>query len=144
LLCAVLSTIGRSSAIAAALAVDHVRPRRERDVAAVAAAPFPDGEADQLQPFQRAVAEMQLRFGELSGGFPLSFGVILIVMAGTQHQAGAGRAAITCRRKRAANVGVGGARGRGCACARRPRECQPALRQSPRIRTCAIARSSVW
>ena len=56
---------------AAPLAVDAVLPRRERDVAAAAAAPLPDREANQLQPFERAVAEVQLGVGELSRRIPL-------------------------------------------------------------------------
>src|SRR5258708_27668733 len=52
---------------AAALAVDGVRPRRKRDVAAgTATAPLPDRESDQLQSGQRSVAEMKFRFGQLA------------------------------------------------------------------------------
>src|SRR5256885_16000646 len=51
----------------APLAVYAVLPRRERDVASVAAAPFPDREAHQLQALHRAVGEMHLGVGELAG-----------------------------------------------------------------------------
>jgi hypothetical protein len=43
---------------AAALTIDGVLARRERDVAATAAAALPDGEADQLQAVELSVGEM--------------------------------------------------------------------------------------
>src|SRR5207244_194040 len=45
---------------AATLTIDCVLARRERDVAAVASATFPNGEANQLQTVENAVGEMQL------------------------------------------------------------------------------------
>jgi hypothetical protein len=39
----------------------------ERDVAATAAAPFPDGEADELQAVEDAIGEVQLGIGEFAG-----------------------------------------------------------------------------
>ena len=48
------------------LAVHRVLTRRERDVPAVAAT-LPDAEADQLETGERAVDEVELGIGELSG-----------------------------------------------------------------------------
>src|SRR5688500_20316115 len=45
---------------AAALTVDRIGARRERDVAAATAAALPDGEADQLQAVEHAFGEVQL------------------------------------------------------------------------------------
>ena len=54
---------------APALAVHRVRPRRERDVPAVAAATLPDAEADQLQAGERRfAAEVQFGVREFAGG----------------------------------------------------------------------------
>ena len=64
---------------AATLAVDRVLPRGKRDVAAAAGLPLPHGEADQLQPFERARGEVQLRVRQLAGGLPLSLGTNLTV-----------------------------------------------------------------
>ena len=52
---------------AAAFTVDRVLPRGERDVAAAAGAPFPDGEADQLQAVELAAGEVQFGIGEFAG-----------------------------------------------------------------------------
>ena len=52
---------------AATLTIDDVLARRERDVAATAAATLPDGEADQLQAVECAVGEMQLGIREFAG-----------------------------------------------------------------------------
>src|SRR6185503_5770499 len=52
---------------AAALTVDRVLPRGERDVAATAAAPLPHGKPDQLQAVEHAVGEMQLGIREFAG-----------------------------------------------------------------------------
>src|SRR6185295_11164766 len=52
---------------AAALTIDGVLVRRERDVAPRATAALPDAEADQLQAVERAVGEMQLGIGEFAG-----------------------------------------------------------------------------
>jgi hypothetical protein len=51
---------------AAAFAVDGVLARGERDVPAIAGAAFPDGEADQLQPVEGAVGEVELRVSQLA------------------------------------------------------------------------------
>src|SRR5262245_45667035 len=51
---------------AAALSIDRVLARRERDVAAVAATPLPDGEPEQLQTFECAIVEMQLGIREFA------------------------------------------------------------------------------
>src|SRR5207248_8550331 len=50
----------------AAIAVDGVLPRGKGDVAAAAAAPFPDGEANELQPIERTFGEVQFGIGQLS------------------------------------------------------------------------------
>ena len=55
---------------AAPLAVDRVLAGGESDVAAGAGLALPDAEANQLQPLQRALREIQLRFGELAGRVP--------------------------------------------------------------------------
>src|SRR5712692_3634068 len=52
---------------AAPLSVDGVLTGREGDVPTGTAAAFPDAEANQLEPFERAAGEMQLGVGELSG-----------------------------------------------------------------------------
>src|SRR6516165_8836295 len=52
---------------AAALTIDGVLACRERDVAAVAATPLPDAEADELQAIELAVDEVQLGIGEFAG-----------------------------------------------------------------------------
>ena len=52
---------------AAALTIDGVLARRERDVAPRATAALSDAEADQLQAVERAVGEMQLGIGEFAG-----------------------------------------------------------------------------
>jgi hypothetical protein len=65
---------------AAALAVDGVLTRRERDVAPAATA-LPDREPDQPESVERSAGEVQFRLGELPGGLPLSFGVIFTVSA---------------------------------------------------------------
>jgi hypothetical protein len=65
--------MGRSSE-AAALTVDGVLARRERDVAAIAAAALPHGEPDQLQAVELAACEMQLGFREFAGRVPLVVG----------------------------------------------------------------------
>src|SRR6266545_1143766 len=52
---------------AATFTIDRVLARRERDVAAVATATFPDGEPDQLQAVEYAVGEMQLGIREFAG-----------------------------------------------------------------------------
>ena len=66
---------------AAALAVDRVLTRRERDVAAVAGLALPDREANQLQAL-RAGRRVKCSSASASfpGGLPLSFGTILIVI----------------------------------------------------------------
>jgi hypothetical protein len=51
----------------AALTIDGVLARRERNVAAVATASLPDAEADQLLAVEIAVDEMQLGIGEFAG-----------------------------------------------------------------------------
>jgi hypothetical protein len=58
---------GSQQCEAATFTIDGVLPRRERDVAAVATSPFPDGETDQLQAVEFAVDEMQLGIGEFAG-----------------------------------------------------------------------------
>lgn len=61
-----------------ALAVHRVLPGGERDVSMVHRvsvpfdvpvrdAPLPDRETDELQPFERAVGEVEFRVGELAG-----------------------------------------------------------------------------
>ncbi len=52
---------------AAPLTIDGVLARRERDVAATAAAALPDGEAGQLQAVELSVGEMQLGIREFAG-----------------------------------------------------------------------------
>src|SRR6266849_9487240 len=52
---------------AAPLSVDGVLTGWEGDVPTGTAAAFPDAEANQLEPFERAAGEMQLGVGELSG-----------------------------------------------------------------------------
>jgi hypothetical protein len=52
---------------AATFTIDRVLARRERDVAATAAAAFPYGKPDQLQAVEHAVAEVQLGVGEFAG-----------------------------------------------------------------------------
>src|SRR5688572_15505167 len=52
---------------AAPLAVHRVRARGKRHVPAAARAALPDAEADQLQPFEDPVGEMEFRLGKLSG-----------------------------------------------------------------------------
>src|SRR5712691_4094433 len=52
---------------AAALAVDRIRARRERDVAPASCPPFPYGEANQLQAVEEPFCEMQFRLGKLAG-----------------------------------------------------------------------------
>src|SRR2546426_1971047 len=52
---------------AATLTIDGVLARRERHVAAGATAPFPYGEADQLQAVELSVDEMQLGIREFAG-----------------------------------------------------------------------------
>src|SRR5580704_19129931 len=52
---------------AAPLSVDGVLTGREGDVPAGTAAAFPDAEANELQPLERAAGEVQLGVGELSG-----------------------------------------------------------------------------
>ena len=47
-------------------AVDRILPRRKRDVPAVAVAPLPYREADQLQTLEVAVFEVNFGFGELA------------------------------------------------------------------------------
>ena len=51
---------------AAALAVDGVLTRRERDVAPAAATALPDREPDQPESVERSAGEVQFRVGELS------------------------------------------------------------------------------
>src|SRR5262249_47389941 len=51
---------------ASALSVHRILTGRERDVAAVAAAAFPDREANQLQSLERPFAKVQLGVGQLS------------------------------------------------------------------------------
>src|SRR5262249_21721964 len=64
--CSVVSN-GPQQCEAATLPVDGVLARREGDVASTSA-PLPDGEADQLQAFELAVAEVQLGVRQLAGG----------------------------------------------------------------------------
>src|SRR5216684_2101724 len=52
---------------AAPLSVDGVLTGREGDVPTGTAAAFPDAEANQLEPLERAAGEVQLGVGELSG-----------------------------------------------------------------------------
>src|SRR5260370_39032594 len=52
---------------AATFTIDGTLARRECDVAAVATAPFPYGEADQLQAVELSVDEMQLGIREFAG-----------------------------------------------------------------------------
>ena len=52
---------------AAALPVHGVLTRGEGDVPAAAGSALPDGEANQLQPGEHAVVEVQLGVGEFSG-----------------------------------------------------------------------------
>ena len=52
---------------AATLTVDGVLARREGDVATTTGPAFPYGEADQLQAFEYAIAEVQLGIGEFAG-----------------------------------------------------------------------------
>ena len=61
---------------AAALAVDGVLTRRERDVAPAAATALPNREPDQPESVERSAGEVQFRFSELSRRIALSFGVI--------------------------------------------------------------------
>jgi hypothetical protein len=56
---------------AAALSVHAVRARRKRDVAAVAAAAFPDRKPHQLQALERSIGEVKLRVGKFAGRIPL-------------------------------------------------------------------------
>src|SRR5205823_13006114 len=51
---------------AAALAVDRVGSRRERDVAPAPAAALPHGEADELQAVEHAFGEVKFRVGKLA------------------------------------------------------------------------------
>jgi hypothetical protein len=62
-----------------ALAVDVVLAREEGHVPPVAAAAFPDREADQLQAGWHAVFEVQFGLREFSRWLPRSFAVILTV-----------------------------------------------------------------
>ena len=48
------------------IAIDRVLTRRERDVAATAAAPLPDCEPDQLQAVEHAIGEVQFRIREFA------------------------------------------------------------------------------
>ena len=52
---------------AAPLSVDGVLTGREGDVPTGTSAAFPDAEANQLEPLERAAGEVQLGVGELSG-----------------------------------------------------------------------------
>ena len=77
----------------AALAVDRVLARRERDVAAAAGSALPDGEADQLQAFERPSVKCNSASANFPGGLFLPFGVILTTTAPSGHQGrqGSGR-----------------------------------------------------
>src|SRR5207245_313106 len=60
--------------VAATLAVDRIRPRRERHVPAGSAATFPNAEPDQLQASNRPIGEMELGVGQLAGRVALVVG----------------------------------------------------------------------
>jgi hypothetical protein len=49
----------------APLAIHGILPRRERHIAARARATLPNGEANQLQPLERAAREVQLHIRQL-------------------------------------------------------------------------------
>ena len=75
LFCAVVSPNWPKEREGPTVAVDGVLARRKRDVVrAGAAAPFPDGIANEFQAVERAVREMQLASATFPGGFPCRFG----------------------------------------------------------------------
>ena len=66
--CAAVSVTARSSSakLRRSPLTEYDR-RRESDVSSATAAALPHAEADQLQPFERAVAEVELGIREFSG-----------------------------------------------------------------------------
>jgi hypothetical protein len=65
---------------AAALAVDRIRARGERDVAARPVAALPHRKPEQPQAVERSFREVEFGVGKFSGRLTFSFGMILITM----------------------------------------------------------------